>query len=108
MRVTHRSFAGHPAVAKFNSAFSPRGTSMRQTAHDIEYLRHRLADRLDEHPVREWSAPLLTAVIGLLDAHAISVEMALHSSKPRLRLVDVAAVEALAEVIDQGVVAEII
>jgi hypothetical protein len=30
-------------------------------------LRHELADRLDEHPVRQWSPPFLRAVIALFD-----------------------------------------
>ena len=34
---------------------------------ETEALRHQLADRLDGHPVREWSAPLLAAIIGVLD-----------------------------------------
>jgi hypothetical protein len=41
---------------------------------DIEYLRGQLADRLDRHSMRNWSAPLLAAVIGVLDAHFMAEE----------------------------------
>lgn len=51
---------------------------------DLEDLRNRLADRLDDHPVREWSAPLLVAIIGILDANALSRELALSASESPL------------------------
>lgn len=56
---------------------------------DIEALRHKLADRLDAHPVRTWSAPLLVAIIGALDAHTIACEMGFDPAQtsPLIRLV---------------------
>lgn len=36
-------------------------------ASELQYLQEELADRLDEHPMREWSAPLLRAVIATMD-----------------------------------------
>lgn len=36
-------------------------------AAELQRLQCELADRLDEHPMREWSAPLLRAVIATLD-----------------------------------------
>jgi hypothetical protein len=79
---------------------------MGQAAPDLEYLRHRLADRIDDHPVREWSAPLLIAVIGLLDAQALAIEMALDTSQPGLRLVGIASAEPTTELLKEGVVRE--
>lgn len=77
---------------------------MSQTGFDLEHLRHQLADRLDEHPVRDWSAPLLTAVIGLLDAHALAAEMALNTGETRLRLVGVTAAKPRSEFADKNIV----
>lgn len=57
---------------------------------DIEALRHHLADQLDIHPVRTWSAPLLIAVNGLLDAHAAAIEMGFDPAQtaPLLRVIN--------------------
>lgn len=57
---------------------------------DIEALRHHFADQLDIHPVNSWSAPLLVAVSGLLDAHTLAVEMGFDpaQTQPLLRAVN--------------------
>ena len=39
------------------------------TPIEIERLRHTLADRLDEHPVRDWSPGFIKAVTALLDLY---------------------------------------
>lgn len=64
------------------------GSENPLVACDIEQLRHVLADRLDVHPMQEWSAPLLLAVIGLLDAQGLRVALeAREAGKSRLRVV---------------------
>lgn len=55
---------------------------------DIEQLRHTLADRLDAHPIKDWSAPLLLAIIGVLDASSLNMVLeARESRRSRLRMV---------------------
>lgn len=36
---------------------------------EVEYWRNQLADRLDDHPVREWSLGFIKAVTALLDLY---------------------------------------
>ena len=88
----------------FISPLSSQGVlgAMHQ-AFDIESLRHELADRLDILPVEEWSTPLLLAVIGLLDAYALSRELARKAGKPRLRVVALST-EPCGEFVKEGVV----
>lgn len=74
----------------------------------MESLRHELADRLDMFPVSEWSAPLLLAVIGLLDAYGLSRQMARDAAEPVLRLLPNASLEETeAEFADQFSVGEV-
>ena len=63
-------------------------TSSLTACGDIEKLRHALADRIDAHPIEDWSAPLLLAMIGLLDAQGLSVALQTReATKGRLRVV---------------------
>ncbi|BAX94249.1 hypothetical protein MSG_04128 [Mycobacterium shigaense] len=54
---------------------------------DVEALRWRLLDRLDEHPMEEWSAPLLRAVIDVIDLSGEAVPAPLLAGRPSLRVI---------------------
>jgi hypothetical protein len=54
-------------------------------ADDIAGLRHAMADRLDEHGMHTWPAPLLRAVIAAIDL--VYPAPVPKPERPRLRLV---------------------
>jgi|KBSSwiStaDraftv2_1062776.scaffolds.fasta_scaffold03943_3 hypothetical protein len=39
------------------------------TSRELDRLHHQLADRFDEHPPKEWSPALVSALIALFDLH---------------------------------------
>jgi hypothetical protein len=51
---------------------------------DLNSLRNQLADRLDLHPVREWSPALIAAFIAMMDVH---FEVGGTTNAPVLQLV---------------------
>lgn len=38
---------------------------------ELETLRHRLADRIHDHPIQDWSPGLLRAFIALMDIYLL-------------------------------------
>jgi hypothetical protein len=39
------------------------------TSRELDYLRNRLADRMDEHTPEDWSPAFLVALLALFDLH---------------------------------------
>lgn len=55
---------------------------------DVEALRWQLVGRLDAHPMEEWSAPLLRAVIDVIDLSREAVPVTQPTrGRPKLRIV---------------------
>jgi hypothetical protein len=39
------------------------------TSRELDYLRNQLADRMDAHPLQEWSPAFVVAMTALFDLH---------------------------------------
>jgi hypothetical protein len=50
---------------------------------NIEYLRREVLDRIDAHPLDDWSPALLRAVIALFDLTGVAPEVA-RGFRPRI------------------------
>lgn len=57
------------------------------TKEDIEHLRNQLADRYDIHPIGNWSAPFLMALIGLFDAQLFALDLEALQARRTLHIV---------------------
>lgn len=80
----YRSIAGHPLVT-VNLQYRGKVCMPQIEPDDIATLRRELADQLEAQPVREWSAPLLMAIIGILEANALQRQLSLRAREVRRR-----------------------
>jgi hypothetical protein len=63
--------------------------TLPQRVPDLDVARRQLLERLDRHPVKTWSIPLILCVIGILDAHGVACDMGFDAMQdvPTLRVV---------------------